>query len=230
MKILKRIPALFLSVCLVLAANVTAYAHEVPDMEKDGSVSVTMKYDGNAVPGGTLTLYRVGDIYEDDGDYSFVLSSTFAGSGASLEHLEASGLAESMAEYASRNHLPGQTVAIGKDGKATATGLELGLYLVVQSEAADGYESISPFLVSIPMNEDGTYVYEVDATPKLSTLTPTKPDTPTNPGTPAAPTQPTLPQTGQLNWPVPVLAALGLCLFLIGWALRYGKRERPYEA
>lgn len=34
-----------------------------------------------------------------------------------------------------------------------------------------------------------------------------------------------LPQTGQLNWPVPVLAVSGVVLFAFGWAL-----DRKYRA
>ncbi|MBQ9720353.1 MAG: hypothetical protein IJV64_06615, partial [Oscillospiraceae bacterium] len=56
-------------------------------------------------------------------------------------------------------------------------------------------------------------VYTVDATPKM-TLAPASP-TPT-----PTPTGPTLPQTGQLWWPVPVLAVLGLFCVAIGWRRR----------
>jgi hypothetical protein len=35
-----------------------------------------------------------------------------------------------------------------------------------------------------------------------------------------------LPQTGQLNWPIPVLVILGLAMFSVGWNLRFGKRRR----
>ncbi len=42
---------------------------------------------------------------------------------------------------------------------------------------------------------------------------------------PPAPTDPKLPQTGQLNWPVPVLVVLGLLLLAAGWVTRFGKRQ-----
>ncbi|MDY2814374.1 MAG: LPXTG cell wall anchor domain-containing protein [Dorea sp.] len=32
-----------------------------------------------------------------------------------------------------------------------------------------------------------------------------------------------LPQTGQLNWPVPVMAMSGMLLFMIGWSMYRGK-------
>lgn len=224
MKVRMQIPALALAVLLMFAARTTAYAHDVPDMSRTGTVSVRMMYDGNAVPGGELTLYQVGDIYEDDGNYSFVLAEAYVECGVSLEDLESDTLAGSLAEYTVEHQVQGSGKAtVGSDGKAVIGNLKLGLYLVVQTKAAENYEAVAPFLVSVPMNEEGTYIYQVDATPKMSTLTkkPSEPLTP--PGT-------KLPQTGQLNWPVPVLAALGLCLILLGCGLRAGKRGVPYEA
>lgn len=56
---------------------------------------------------------------------------------------------------------------------------------------------------------------------------PTTPTTPTNPSTPTTTTsKPTLPQTGQLNWPVPVLAAAGLSLCAAGWLIQRRKGNR----
>lgn len=86
-----------------------------------------------------------------------------------------------------------------KDGEIAFTGLELGLYLLVQHKAAKGYETAAPFLVSVPMEEDGVLRYDVDASPKVELEK--KPE-PTS-TTPPAPTDPRLPYTGQLNWPVP---------------------------
>ncbi|MCD8017514.1 MAG: hypothetical protein LUE97_06945 [Oscillospiraceae bacterium] len=37
--------------------------------------------------------------------------------------------------------------------------------------------------------------------------------------------EPDIPQTGQLNWPVPLLAVCGLLLFALGWVLKCGKKE-----
>jgi len=38
-----------------------------------------------------------------------------------------------------------------------------------------------------------------------------------------------LPQTGQLNWPVPLMACAGLALFALGWALCYAGKKEGYE-
>lgn len=226
MKILKKTAAMLLACILLCAMSTTAFAHEVPDLSKTGAISLTFEYKGKAVPGGTVTAYRVGDVAENDGNYDFALSQQFAGSNADLSNLSAAGLAQTLADYAKAQNLSGTSVTIGNDGKAKFSDLKLGLYLIVQTKAADGYEPVSPFLVTVPMNENGVYVYDVDATPKMETITesPDEPDP-----TPTPTPDPTLPQTGQLNWPVPVLAVLGLCLFLFGWALRYGAKKERHE-
>ena len=56
----------------------TAFAHDVPDLNREGQIHIAMRFDGKAVPGGKLTLYRVGEVHEDDGNYSFVPTGDFA--------------------------------------------------------------------------------------------------------------------------------------------------------
>lgn len=56
---------------------------------------------------------------------------------------------------------------------------------------------------------------------------PTTPSESTEPTKPTEPDKPTLPQTGQLWWPVPLMAIAGLVLFLLGWLRR---KERADEA
>ncbi len=42
----------------------------------------------------------------------------------------------------------------------------------------------------------------------------------------SSPKTPTLVQTGQLNWPVPLLAGCGLALFALGWGMAFLKRKQ----
>lgn len=239
MERLRRLSALLLTLSLLSLISVSAYALETPELGRRGSISVTMTYEGEPVTGGTLTLYRVGELSGENGGCRFVFTGDFAACEDALENLESSELAERLRTYAVAKGLNGAKREIKEDGTALYSDLELGLYLMVQEEAANGYQAAAPFLVSLPLNQDQTYVYNVDASPKLeltketaspepdTPITPTEPIGPDTPATPAVPTdstRTTLPQTGQLNWPVPVLAALGLCLFLAGWALCFGKK------
>lgn len=223
MKPKKYVTALFIVAVLLCTLNVTAFAHDVPDLTKEGAISITMKYQGKAVSGGMLTLYRVGDVHEEDGNYDFILNSDFAGSGVALSALSSAELPDTLAQYAEKQKLPGITQDIGSDGKVSFQNVSPGLYLIVQNKAAEGYNKAESFLVSLPYMENGSYVYNVDASPKVELeKEPAKPVTPSKP-------DPSLPQTGQLNWPIPVLIIAGLLLFSVGWALRFRKRSTGYE-
>ena len=110
------------------------------------------------------------------------------------------------------------------------SGLEEGIYLVVQTKAAKGYEMFSPFLISLPMRENGQWKYQVEAMPKIEASVSGKPETPvkqpvSTPKPTAAGNNLRLPYTGQLIWPVPVMAIAGMLLFAAGWSLRKDKKR-----
>ena len=222
MKQIKAMFSILMALCLFCGVTVGAYAHEVPDGSRKGTITVEMKYNGNDVPGGALTAYRVGEVQENNGDYSFVKTAGMEGFNGSYENIGSADLAEAVADFVTQQKLPAYAAAKNENGKAVFSDMEPGLYLIVQTEKSDGYEAMNSFLVSVPMNEDGHYVYEVSAEGKFQLAQEPKPTTPDKPK------DPTLPQTGQLNWPVPMLAVMGLCLFAVGWMLRFGRRKDGY--
>lgn len=199
---------------LLLCLSVTAAAHDVPDLNKTGSVTITMRRGDTVISGGTLSLIPVGEIAEDDGNYFFAPLEPYAELADDFDDLSDPLLAARIADIATYQR--GITLAVDQDGKVIFGNVDPGLYLVMQKKAADGWNCISPFLISVPNMQDGVYVYDVDASPKIE-LKPTErpPETPPN-----TPPEPPLPQTGQLNWPIPLMAAAGLCLLLLGSVLR----------
>lgn len=285
----RRFAALLLMLCLlaagalpVLATSANIRLVDASGNPATGTIRVAL-YDSakdKALSGGQLTLYRVAEVKRKNGDLSFEYCGDFYGCGIALGDLTDSTLADQLLEYMPQG-ARGTTKTVDADGNAAFEDLELGLYLIVQSKASNGYAPIKPFLVSLPMAENGKWNYEVDASPKVGGYTPVKPDTPPvpptpvpdKPGTPEQPTGPTnpdtpknpdgpdspvspgspdspvapgnpdnpvapgnpdnpalaghpdgavmsgLPQTGQLNWPVPVLAVSGVLLFAAGWVL-----------
>lgn len=227
MRVPRRLLTLLTAALMLCALGGTAFAREVPDLDRTGSISITIKTGNTAVAGGTLTLYRVGEIQERDGNDCFSPVEAFSGFDQPLEEVQSPELAKELAEYARAHRLTGVTKEIGQDGKIAFSDLELGLYLLVQEKAADGYSKITPFLVSVPLWEDGAYVYGVDASPKVEVKK--EPEPPESPKPPKPDTPGRLPQTGQLNWPVPVLVLAGLTLFSLGWGLRFGTGKKRNE-
>ena len=218
-----------LALLFLLALPLPAAAHPVPDENRNGhcSITVTMTYRGKALPGGTLVLYKVGDVAEEDGNYSFVPVAAIRGDLAQFGDIKSPELAGKLAKLEKKlTPVTANPVTVDKDGNATFSDLTFGLYLVVQKTAASGYGKIAPFLVSVPYLYADEYQYDVTSQPKtdLEREVPTKPTSPT--------TKPTtsgggkkLPQTGQLWWPVPVLACAGLGCIAVGLFRRWEARD-----
>ena len=79
------------------------------------------------------------------------------------------------------------------------------------------------------MMEDGQWKSQVEAMPKIEVSVSGKPETPLK--RPVSTPKPAfsgnnlrLPQTGQLIWPIPVMAIAGMLLFAVGWSLRKDKK------
>lgn len=190
----------------------------VPDLDAVGSVSVTMADPETlrVVSGGTLTLYRVADVrLDNDADYSFELTEDFAGSTADLTGALDADLARGLADYAADAGLTGVTREVSSDGLVRFSDLAPGLFLLVQHLAAEGYYEVSPFLVSIPLEEDGAYVYDVDATPKMELLK-EKPEEPGTPEEPGVPGTPDMPKTADATEALPGALALAGALTSLG--------------
>lgn len=229
----KKMTALLLALTALLGLGARAYAAELPDETRRGSLTIEMRYDGEPLEDGALTICRVGRVTVYDGNAGFALVDALAG-GPSLARLDDPALAAELAELAAEKELPVVRAEI-KEGKAEFTDLEPGLYVVIQraEDATEGFDYIRPFLLSLPQWLNDTYVYDLTASPKVPLETeptvPTEPTEPTEP-TPPGPVVPELPQTGQLNWPVPVLTMLGLSFFTMGWILCFTHRRDPHEA
>ena len=183
---------ILIALLLICTMAMPVAAHEVPDLTRQGSIRATLRYEGESLPGGELTLYRVGEIREDDGNYVFVLTQDFSSSGVTLENVQSASAAQKLAAFASQQALSGSTKKIGDDGTVYFDALQLGLYLLVQHKAAEGYACVNPFLVSLPMLESGEYSYQVDASPKVSPVLEEKPEN----------SNPEQPKTGQSGWPI----------------------------
>lgn len=261
----KHTAALLVLLCLLAAAALPAFAASDNIKLTDawgnpttGSIRVQLYDTVNQKPlrGGQLTVYRVAEVQRNNGDLSFVYCGDFDGCGIELGDLTDSTLARQLEGYLSPA-AEGTVQTVDSEGCATFSQLELGLYLVVQTKASAGYQPVNSFLVSLPMAENGQWLYDVDASPKVGACTPepeTPPVPPVPPVTPDVPVEPTpqdtpdvpvtpqgpgstevtsppetthLPKTGQLNWPVPMMAVCGMLLFACGWQLNaQGRKER----
>lgn len=216
-----------LTVCLLLLVSLTVNAqaatHPVPDLSRNGSLTFLMEVAGEKLDTGALNISRVGELTEEDGNYFFTLLD---GTEITEDSQITQTLAEEMLELAEELQLEVLSAEIN-NGTAVFQDLPHGLYVVWQTEenACDGYAPISPFLISIPRYANGEYTLDVVAKPKV----PFTPEPPTPPTEPPPPPPPELPETGQLKWPVPVMAAAGIALLIVGCILCASRKKYAHE-
>lgn len=171
----KKISMLLIAViAVVYVAGITVGAVNVPDLDRMGSVSVTMQdpETGKGIKGETLAIYCVADVHkENDADYSFALTEAFTGSGEDLSGLgnEApdAELAGRLNTYRIKEKINGTKLVSDDSGRLVFDGLKTGLYLVAQETVVGEYYEINPFLISIPLEENGELIYDVEAAPKM---------------------------------------------------------------
>lgn len=103
------------------------------------------------------------------------------------------------------------------DGTLLFDRLQPGLYLLIRAGIAPQNVDFScdPAIYSVPTIDNGVLKYDVLAMPKFRWKDPFKPGG--------------LPQTGQLNYPIPILLLTGLGFFLGGFEMCYGGRRMDDE-
>ncbi len=239
---IRKIAVVLLALVLVLGIPVNARADggvsEIDPDRKDCSITLTLAYKDNGkskeLKGGEISLYTVATVKEEDGYIFDVTTGKFAGvEGVSEipklleadEDEEISIQLKNNSDLAKKLETPAAKAKADStkeiaDGKVSFTGLKPGLYLIVQTKLSEGDRKVNSFLVSIP-DEEGNYQIEGD--PKAGVYVP-EPPTETETKQPPKKPKGKLPQTGQLWWPVPVMAIAGTVLLTAGIMSR--KKEK----
>lgn len=187
---IRRMVCVFCAAVLLMGTCIQAAA-----ASETGTIRVALRTWGGTVSSGAVTLYKAGESVP--GGYR--LCDCFGGGFLAEEDAMSGALARYLAEEAGQE---GTTRLLDADGCTEFTGLEEGLYLLVQSEETEGYYAMTPFLVALPY--EGEWI--VEAAPKMRRLPEEQP------------------QTGQ--HPAPILAAMGLVLSGVGLVLCADRKHR----
>ena len=188
----------------------------VPGLKADDSwdynVLMIPKYSGEKIPEKTETNISVQKIWQDEGGRDQRPATV------TVQLLQGDTVVDTVILSADHNW------------RHSWSKLPAGYqYRVVETDVADGYTD--------------SYVRDGDTVIIVNTYTPDEPPPPDNPPPPEEPEppddseifdipddevpldKPTLPQTGQLWWPVSLLAAAGLALILVGLIRRRGAAD-----
>ena len=156
---------------LIMLFTINVYADNYSvDFNKKGKLNVTLtdKEENKAIEGVELTLYKIANVLEEDYHltYEYVdnINCNF-----SLDNLESTTLTNEINSCLNDNIIVTKKIT-DKDGLVSFDNLDLGLYLVKQTNKVKGYSSINPYLITIPKVEDNKFTYEISSKPKTDIL------------------------------------------------------------
>ena len=151
--------------------NIYALSSNVVDFNHKGSIQITLyeKNDNEKIEGSELTIYKVADAREKDHNLVFEYVKELEGCPVSLVDLESSTVSGEI-EKCIPSDMTGIVKVTDVDGSVKYEDLDLGLYLVKQTNKVEGFSKIDSFLAMIPKVIDNKWVYDVEATPKTDII------------------------------------------------------------
>ena len=165
----RKIITLCVTVLLILSCSLTVIAQDF-DQSKTGSVTVTLteQKENEPIVGAELDVYFVATArVNENGKLSYVYTDSFEDSGIDIDD---ASLATKLDGYVSEYDITSVRITTDENGTVTCKDLALGLYFIRQTGAVEGFSSCTPFVVTVPVEKDGGYVYDVNASPKTEVV------------------------------------------------------------
>ena len=161
----RKIITFCLTILLFLTCSYTVFAEEF-DSTQTGSISVRLieQKQNEPIVGAELSVYYIATVVMDaDGNLIYDYTDDFKQFDAAIDD---ASLATKLGAFVSQHSVPSIKITTNADGTALCDEIPLGLYFVKQTDAVEGFAPCTPFLVTVPNEKNGEYVYEVNASPK----------------------------------------------------------------
>ena len=165
----KRINYLLVVITLFFGFMITVGAKEnhTVDFSRKGSIVVTLHEmsEDTYVEGAEITIYKIADAYLDGVNLAFKYTDEFSSCSVSLDDLTIDDLSKKITLCVKPESV-GTSLITNDFGTVIFNDLDLGLYLVSQTNKVEGYSNIDSFLVQIPKVIDNSWTYDIIANPK----------------------------------------------------------------
>lgn len=169
---MKRIKILLLSILMIFnIGKIDALGSNTVDFNEKGSIEITLveKNDNVKIEGAELTIYKIADAYEENHNLFLKYVSELSSCNVSLEDLESASVISNI-EKCIPSDYNGISKLTNQDGNVKYDNLDLGLYLIKQTNKVDGFSKIDSFLAMIPKEIDNSWEYNIKATPKTDII------------------------------------------------------------
>ena len=163
----KIIKSLILIFCIFFGVTLKLNADNIIDFDKKGNIKVTLieNSENVVVEGAEITIYKVADATKYNNNLKFEYVDEIKSCDFNLEDLENSNATSEILKCITKDVLS-ITKSTNDKGIVTFDNLDLGLYIVTQSNKVEGFSVIDSFLVMIPNVIDNEWIYDISALPK----------------------------------------------------------------
>jgi len=159
-------------VALFLDTNVVFANEHIIDFNQKGTIEITLKAlaDNKNIEATQLTLYYIASISSENNKLVYTYNDAIKDCKEDLNDLTNKTLTSGISKCILNKEVPSYTKVTNEDGKVNFKNLELGLYLVKQTNSVLGYSNIDSFLINIPKNIDNKWIYNLKAEPKTDII------------------------------------------------------------
>lgn len=166
---MKKIKYLLIGLLIMIPGMVKADTGIV-DFEGRGTIELLLKEstDGTMVPGAEISIVKIAKAIDKNNNLAFEYVDEI--SDCSLLVDEIKDVSSELLECIDKSNLKYDKKITDKNGMVKFNNLELGLYLIKQTNKLEGYSSFLPFLIMIPEFIDDEWNYDIEATPKTDII------------------------------------------------------------
>lgn len=166
---MKKIKFLLIGLLIMIPGMVKADTGIV-DFEGRGTIELLLKEstDGTMVSGAEISIVKIAKAIDRNNNLAFEYVDEI--SDCSLLVDEIKDVSSELLECVDKSNLKYDKKITDKNGMVKFNNLELGLYLIKQTNKLEGYSSFLPFLIMIPEFIDDEWNYDIEATPKTDII------------------------------------------------------------
>lgn len=157
-------------ISLIILPSAKVSADDVVDFNRRGSIKITLKEstDNTNIEGSEITIYQVAVLKEKNNNIAFEYIEELKDCPNSLEDLKEPSI--TLINYIKDKNIPKISLKTNKEGLVQYNNLDLGLYLVMQTNNIKGYTIFSPFFIILPEYILDNWNYDINAFPKTDII------------------------------------------------------------
>lgn len=162
-----------ISLILLVAFNNVYASNSTIDFSKKGSLSITLICEENKINGANIEIIKVAEASLDsNSNVEFKYNDKFNSlSKDKLNLKDTKSLLSDINYFLRNNEVDLTDISINKttneNGNVKFENLDLGLYLVRQTNHVKGYTEIDDYLITIPSTDsDNNWIYDLESLPK----------------------------------------------------------------